>query len=261
MASTPQLRASRIIPIIIVLAIFITPWSRRVLIRGWSFVVSPVEKSLGWTESRWAWPWDAARLSTQTHDLQSQNALLLKQLTDAQTQLQSVAASDRLHALLAPLNHTTVLASVIGYSPDPGVQSVTIDRGSSDGVMTGMAVISDAGTVVGKVASVGDSTSSVMLLSDSQSSILARINSAARSPGVVKGDQGVSLRMELIPKNDAVQIGETVVTSGSEDRIPPDLPIGTVQDISTRPGDVFQNAKIQSPQSGFHFTVVAVIIR
>ena len=240
---------------------FSVPWSRSILVRAWSGAVSPVERSVGWWQARWAWPWDASRLAAQLHDAQTQNAQLLKRVADAQSQIASVAASDRLRTLLTPLNHTTVLASVIGYSPDPGVQSVTIDRGTSDGLLVGMAVVSDAGVVVGKVVNVGASTSSVILLSDSQSSILARINSTAHSPGVVKGDQGVSLRMELIPKNDTVAVGDTVVTSGSEDRIPPDLPIGTIQDVATRPGDVFQNAKVQSPQVGIHFTVVAVIIR
>ena len=257
----PRVRFSVILPMVLVIGVFLVPASRTIIIRGWAAVIRPIQGSFGWAQSRWAWPWDASRLARQRNDLQEQNAHLLKQLTDAQSQIQSVAASTTLHALLEPLHHTTVLASVIGYSPDPGVQSVTIDRGATDGVQTGMAVMSDAGVVVGKVSSVGDVTSSIMLLSDSQSSILARINSSVRSPGVVKGDQGVSLRMELIPKNDSVQVGETVVTSGSEDRIPPDLPIGTIKDASTRPGDVFQNATVESPQTGFHFTVVAVIIR
>lgn len=261
MATPRRFRFSALLPFLLVVALVLVPWTRGLLVRAWSVVVHPVERGISGWQSRWAWPWDVSRINRQLHDAQAQNAQLLKQVTDAQSQLDAATASDRLRTLLTPLKHTTVFASVIGYSPDPGVQSVTIDRGSSDGVLLGMAVVSDAGVVVGKIVSVSDATSSILLLSDSQSSMLARINSSARSPGVVKGDQGVSVRMELIPKNDTVSIGDTVVTSGSEERIPPDLPIGTIQDVSTRPGDVFQNAKVQSPQSGTHLSVVAVIIR
>ncbi|MBI5467204.1 MAG: hypothetical protein HY975_03245, partial [Candidatus Kerfeldbacteria bacterium] len=80
------------------------------------------------------------------------------------------------------------------------------------------------------------------------------------SLGVVKGERGLALRMEFIPKNDTVEPGQAVVTAGSEHSIPPDLLIGTIQQPSIRAGELFQNSTVTTSVDVQRLQVVAVVL-
>lgn len=249
-------RRQRVV-LVVGLLLFITvfiPTTRRWWVNAWSSIVKPVTSGLHTAHQHWAWPWESGALAAQRDQAITQNQQLLVAVTTLQSQLETVKAAQELSHLVASIQRTAVVGTVIGYSPDPGIQSITINRGSKDGIQEGQAVLSTDGVVVGKVHDVSSVTSSVILLTDSHSTILARINNAEHSPGLVKGQQGIGLQMELLPRNDRIVNGNTVVTSGAEDRIPMNLPIGTVSEVSTRQGDVFQNAVISSFVIAFRLT-------
>src|SRR5262249_32582742 len=58
-----------------------------------------------------------------------------------------------------------LVSTVIGVNPSPWVQSLTIDRGMSDGLGAGMAVIEGEG-VVGQIVKAGRSTAEVLIITD-----------------------------------------------------------------------------------------------
>lgn len=246
--------------IILVISFFI-PLTRGVWVAGWSVLVRPITQGRQSLHRSWAWPWESGALARERDQAVEQNQQLLVAVAGLQAQLETVKAAQELARLVANIQRTAVVGTVIGYSPDPGIQSISINRGTADGVLVGQAVLSPEGVVIGKIHDASSSSSSVILLTDSHSSILARVNNEKRSPGLVRGQQGVGLQMELLPRYDALSSGETVVTSGAEDRIPMNLPIGTIMDVSTRQGDVFQNATIRSTVVAFRLTAVAVILR
>lgn len=246
---------------ILVVISFIVPVSQRAWVQGWSSIIRPITSGAQALHRTWAWPWESGALARERDQAISQNQKLLVAVTGLQAQLETVQAAQELAKLVANIQRTAVIGTVIGYSPDPGIQSITINRGSTDGVLEGQAVLSPDGVVIGKIHDVTTSTCTVILLADSHSSILARINNAKRSPGLVRGQQGVGLQMELLPRYDAITEGDTVVTSGAEDRIPMNLPIGLIMEASTRQGDVFQNATVRNTVVAFRLTAVAIILR
>ncbi len=259
--ASPRLRLRWSIVALLIVGGLWLPVVRRELARGWSGLTQPVEHWSSNAFRAWAWPWSASHLASDRATLEKAYGLAVAKQADLESKLQAAEWISRFSTIVSDSQQRRVLAAVVGYSPDPGLQSVLLNRGSNDAIEVGMAVIADTGLVVGKIVTAGPTTSKVLLLSDSQSSILARISNDARSPGVVHGERGIGLRIELVPKNDHLNRGQTVVTSGAEALIPPNLPIGTIDTIDTRTGDVFQQATVQFSSTGYRLSVVAVVVR
>jgi rod shape-determining protein MreC len=133
----------------------------------------------------------------------------------------------------------------IARDPSPFVQSITIDRGTDDGAREGMLVITWRG-VVGRISRAGPTSSKVLLITDTSSLIGGRVQgSESRVTGIVRGQQEGGLIMQRIPQEEAIQTGDTVVTSDLGGILPEGLVIGQIVQIRRRDVDVFQEAVIQ----------------
>lgn len=119
-------------------------------------------------------------------------------------------------------------ASVISATDEGFIYYYTVDKGSADGVEEGDGVLSSAG-VIGRVASVSLSFSKVQLVNDAKSSISARIE-RSRVAGVLTG-RGGFCEMDYVPKEEDVEAGDIVVTSGLGRSFPEGLRIGTVSAV------------------------------
>ena len=133
----------------------------------------------------------------------------------------------------------------IARDPSPFVQSITIDRGSDDGVKEGMLVITWRG-VVGRVNRVGPMSSKVLLITDTSSSIGGRVQgSESRVTGIIRGRPEGGLIMQRIPQEENLQTGDTVVTSDLGGVLPEGLVIGQIVQIRRKDVEVFQEAVIE----------------
>jgi rod shape-determining protein MreC len=117
--------------------------------------------------------------------------------------------------------------------------SITIDRGSDDGITAQMPVItgtSDAPRVVGKVVSVTPSSADVELLIDPRHSVYGVLSSSGES-GEVSGQGDDDLRMDLIEPGTRVEGNEQVWTQsysvgGLSSVYPPNLLLGQVSRVT-----------------------------
>ncbi len=133
-----------------------------------------------------------------------------------------------------------VSANVIGGSPSLlRSEVIIVDRGSSDGISPGLPVASMDG-IVGKVLTVGESSSEILLLTDPVSAIDAFVH-RTRVRGIVKGS-GEGCTMEYIEQNSDISVGDKIISSGKEGFFPKGVIIGTVSDIETKGN--FLSAKI-----------------
>lgn len=133
-----------------------------------------------------------------------------------------------------------VSANVIGGSPSLlRSEVIIVDRGSSDGISRGMPVASMDG-IVGKVLTVGESSSEILLLTDPVSAIDAFVH-RTRVRGIVKGS-GEGCTMEYIEQNSDISVGDKIISSGKEGFFPKGVIIGTVTDIETKGS--FLSAKV-----------------
>ncbi|MGB9887238.1 MAG: rod shape-determining protein MreC [Moorellales bacterium] len=137
-------------------------------------------------------------------------------------------------------------ARVIGRHPDRWFRTVTIDRGTRDGVKKDMPVINYQG-LVGRVLAVTPTTAQVLLLTDREAAAGALIQQS-RLPGVVKGlgDARGRLQMLHLPYAAKVEPYQVVVTSGLGGGLPPGLRIGYILEVSPEPSGLMQRAVVQS---------------
>lgn len=232
---------------------------RQLLFRGVTSVSQPISRGSLAVLRSFGWSSALRQTPNATLELEQQLAAVSRQLSEASQELQSRQTADQLAAYLGKVSYPTVPAAVIGYSPDPGIQSLVINVGKNKNVKIGEPVMTGDGWMIGKILTVHEATSVVLLLTDAQSLALASIQNATVSQGVVRGERGLAIRMDLIPKNDTIVIGQSVVTSGLEPGIPPDLLLGTISNIEQRSGEVFQRARLNVPIRYGRVRQVAVI--
>lgn len=129
-------------------------------------------------------------------------------------------------------------ARVVSRDASTWWNNIRIDRGFEDGIEADMAVITDEG-VVGKVVAVSRNLATVMLISDENCRIGARIE-GTRERGIAQGRRITSetkgeIELNFLNKQAAVEPGALVYTAGVEGGVfPPDLLIGSVTSFRAR---------------------------
>ena len=164
------------------------------------------------------------------HELQT----LQVRLQHEHAQAQRTDSLRQLLELRERANLDTTAADVIAAAGSPEFRTVTIDKGTNDGLATDMAVISPAG-VIGRVILPSRRASKVQLLIDRNAAAGALIE-RTRVQGVVEGFGDGSLRLEYVPGSSDVKPGDLVVTSGIDGIYPKGFVIGTVEQVGPGSG-------------------------
>jgi rod shape-determining protein MreC len=150
-----------------------------------------------------------------------------------------------------------VAAQVVGRGPDGFSLTVEIDRGTADGVMPGMVVVSGAG-LVGRVREAAPHAAIVQTLADPQS----RVNGYLAKSGVegtVMGGPG-DLQMQLNPRLGAAPAaGEWVITSGVGGGYPRGLVIASVASLGYNDASTVDRATLVWVNDAASLSVVLVI--
>jgi len=199
-------------------------------------------------------------------DLRTESDRLNDEVSALRSRLAELAgAADENVALRAMLmfskrtDATRISANVIGADPDPTLHTVVIDRGSTDGVRRGDAVIAYDGVFVGKALNVGDGRTTVLLSYDAHSKVGAMVQGRPEANGVASGDRGLVVTLSLIPQNAAIAPGDLVVTTGLELGVPRGLLIGTVDSVQRTPSEPFASATVIPATDALRLTAVAVV--
>jgi rod shape-determining protein MreC len=136
----------------------------------------------------------------------------------------------------------TLPAELIGEDASSWFRTITINKGSRDGVRKGMVVVAAAG-LVGHVIHASRDVSRVLLITDYNSSVDV-ICQASRARGIVQGKKGELCDLNYVSRRENVSRGERVVTSGLGGRFTKGLIIGHVTDVEKKPYGVFQKVEI-----------------
>ena len=166
---------------------------------------------------------------------------------------------ERLLDMKKSVQEPTVSATVIGEDFTSWFRTLVINRGSSDGIREGMAVVSADG-VVGQTVKVSPSTSRVLLLTDHASGIAATIQ-RSRARGVVKGKNELLCTLEFTTREEDVKVGDTVITSGVGGVFLKGLPIGEVTMVKRGQYGIFQTVSIRPAANLPHLEEVLVVQR
>ena len=156
------------------------------------------------------------------------------------------------------VEYKTIAAKVLSYAPSEQL-TLLIDQGFHDGVKTGLAVVINTGFLIGTIDSVSEYTSTVRLLEDPQSSIPVSIINGESTSGMLNGEEGFLLHMYFIPHDRILSIGDIIVTSNLYERIPNELPIGTIHEIILDETSPFQEALVEPLYSTSEYSNVLII--
>jgi rod shape-determining protein MreC len=199
------------------------------------------------------WVGDAFDAKSENKDLKKQVRQLRGQLASAQTgerdaeQLRSLVGFNRSDRF--PTSYDRVAGRVIGRSPTVWYSTITIDKGSDQGVNTDQPVVNGDG-LVGRVSDVSGDAARVTLITDHTSGVSAQIVPEGAN-GLVKATVGnpSDLILDFVQKGRTVRKGATVVTSGwrssrVESLFPRGIPIGRVTRVDSQERELYQRVHL-----------------
>jgi len=198
-------------------------------------------------------------------DIKKENESLLKENYLLQSELANFKEQRRENEILrseinlAPRNKFDLEASfVVGQDPQGLGNWIMIDKGSRSGIQAGMPVIVSQGIFVGKIEEVFSESSRVILLSHAESAVNAfDLETGAR--GVIKGEYGLGIIMDMVSQKEVLNVGDSILTSGLGGNFPKGLLLGKIQEVKLSQDKLFQQAIINSSAKLQSLEVVFVI--
>ncbi len=173
---------------------------------------------------------------------QSDNDILKQRIQELEVEVKQksdlTSENERLKAMLQlkeTSKYKVLTARIIGRDPSVWFDSSIINRGSLDGVLLNMPVVTDGG-LVGRVTAVSPLTAQVDLITYSKSGLGGIVGQIGESNalGVVVGTSKKDLlEMKYVPGSIDVQIGQAVFTTGQDGIFPPGLKVGEIVNIVT----------------------------
>lgn len=155
-----------------------------------------------------------------------------------------LATADRAKALQVFQTRTpskTLAANVIGVGAGANSKTVFVNRGFAEGVRRGMAVVTPDG-IVGKVIGAYPVSSEVLLVTDPEFAA-GVMSQSARARGTLKGQGSPNCKIDYVPYEDKVEVGDWFYASGDDRIFPRGFPVGVVK--SVRPGQPFKEILLE----------------
>ena len=180
-----------------------------------------------------------ARTAAMIRDFQSyvriyeQNKELRRELRQMQAWKEAALQLEQQNAKLLKLNNvrldpklTFVTGRVLADSGSPFRRSALLNVGGRDGIVDGWATTDGLG-LVGRISGVGNSTSRVILLTDTHSRVPVTIQPSGRR-AILTGDNSAMPLLGFLEDAEHVRPGDRVVSSGDGGVFPAGIPVGQV---------------------------------
>lgn len=192
-----------------------------------------------------SWVEDKQNYYRDTTDLQAENEALKQQIAKMESEIRQARADSEENAFLRDLlglqqqrrdlsDFETAL--ITERSTSNWASTLTLNKGTSHGIEVGDCVIDESGNLVGLISSVGTNWSTVLNIIDTDTSIGAKV---FRTEDICVAQGSFSLmsdgllRLDYLPDNCQLMPGDLIVTLGLGGFLPPDLVIGSVQEVKT----------------------------
>ena len=204
-------------------------------------VSRPFRDAYGWTSDLFHAKGEAADLRSEVEELRRQ--VILNQ-TAAQENEELRRLLEYRDGPRIPQDFDAVATRVIVPPQTEFRQEVMVAAGSGDGVAVEDPVVTDAG-LVGTVTEVATNSAKVRLLTDQQSAASAFVPETGAAGMVQRGSSTTALVLDRVPKDEAVEENDMVVTAGSRSRqleslFPRGIPICVVTSVSQRDTDFYK---------------------
>jgi rod shape-determining protein MreC len=131
-----------------------------------------------------------------------------------------------------------ITASIIAASASSWFKSCLLDKGSTDGIRRGMAVVTPLGAL-GRVIELFPHTAKVLLITDPNSGVDVIVQ-RTRARGIVSGSLENGPVMKYVKHSEDVQVGDRLVTSGLDGVFPRGMMVATVTTVRKQTAGLFQ---------------------
>ena len=209
-------------------------------------IAEPFRDAFAWVDGLFDARSDAERLRKENETLRQQ--VVQSRLAERE--------NERLRELLGyrsgprfPEGYTGLATAVISRPAGAYAQAIVIAAGRKDGVDVDDPVVTQDG-LVGKVSRVGSRTARVTLLSDDQSAVSA-LDVGTDASGIVRPGQGprAPLRLDRVPKEAVVRVGDTIVTAGWRSQrltsiYPRGILIGSITSVGRTDTDLYTQVQV-----------------
>lgn len=231
----------------------------RIVLTLFSVPLSAANKSIAAVRSSWEHYFFLVGLYDENASLKKQINLLS---IDNQLLREQAEENERLRGLLffrKKFEHKMLPAEIIGRDPSGWFKTVLVDKGTRDGVSLDAGVITPDG-VVGRVTEAGLTSSKVLLITDINSYIDARIKRTG-THGLVEGKGERACYLSYVLKTEDVIAGDTIVSSGINAVYPKGILVGTVTAITRDSGGFFQSIELQPAVAFSKLQEVLIVLR
>ena len=161
-------------------------------------------------------------------------------------------------------SYDKVAANVIGQNSSNWFSTFTIDKGTNDGLETGMNVIAGSG-LVGIITDIGPNYATVTAIINDTSNVSGMVTTTSDNLIVSGSLQNMNENMvidfsNLNDSDDEVQVGDPVVTSYISDRYQQGILIGYINSISMDANNLTKSGTITLAVDFEHIEEVLVIL-
>lgn len=201
-----------------------------------------------------------SRLSRAAQVLQEENTRLSARVARLESVEQENDLLRRQLDLVPRQNRRFIAADIVSRTSDGVIDGWVINKGSRDGVQEDLPVIVDDGVLVGRVKRVESLTSVVATIADASFRATTQ-TIGTRAEGLTHGVRSIDVVLDTVPRTSELQVGDRVVTTGTDGLYPPFLHIGSVRSVTAMGNEIFQSAHLTPAVNLRSLRVVSVLLK
>ena len=177
--------------------------------------------------------------------LRTENTALSTALRDANLNLQTMAALTEENHRLRELNDAVskvgekhLIARIMRVDLDPLRHRVLLNKGQSDGVFKGQAILDTHG-VFGQITQVGRFSSEAIMISDPEHAIPVRVNRSGLRTIAEGSGSTDKLILPFLTSEADIKVGDLLIASGLGGIFPAGYPVAAITRIERNPSETF----------------------
>ena len=210
---------------------------------------SGIAAAADWVEGVYGYVFHYGELEQELKDLRAQVGELEEKVREGE---EARRENEQLRELLGFQTRrrglTTEPVKVTARSNSNWASTLTLSKGSTDGIEAGDCVITETGVLVGVVSETGINWSTVSTIINTDTEI-GGIVTRTYSAGVLEGDFALmnegKLKLNYLPEEAQLVSGDEVLTSGRGEIFPSGLVVGRVEGVFTDPSGKTRYAVIE----------------
>jgi rod shape-determining protein MreC len=200
---------------------------------GLQTLAYPIQLAVNSPASAWTWLQEVFEtrdaLRAENARLREQNRLLALRSMRYEALNRENSELRGLRDALPPVAERWLAAEIVN-TPNRLRQRVLINRGTSNGVYKGQALLDDKG-VIGQTTHVGPFSAEVILITDPEHAIPVQIERTGLRTIAVGAGDNTSLALPYLPGNADIKSGDMLLTSGLGGVFPAGYPVARVTEV------------------------------